>query len=135
METKYSKDISCLKPFVEAARGYVPTNRLLRVSGFKVPIGKREWTQGQHFVLHGWRRITIRTHTQHGRKYRPRTIEDVVLVLAHELTHTVHWDHDMEFTALYIDLMVVFSEVLAELGVEDIQAPFTDLQGYYEKSI
>lgn len=122
-KTKYSKDFEWLAPFVDSVRHLTPVHLLRKVSSSKVPIGKIEQSVGTCIKFSETNyAITILGYKQYGKRHKPEIIENVLVTLAHELAHLIHWDrHDMYFARLMSTIFSVFVEQLETYGIRDIQ--------------
>lgn len=123
---KFSKDLEWTEPFVNSVRHLVPLHTLDSIKVYSVPFGKEESSAG--WCTRKGRRFTISLRSTNqvrsGKKqcYKARTIEDILLTLAHELTHLVHWDyHGPSFANLYATVIGVMFSELSRYGIRDIQ--------------
>lgn len=125
---KYSKDLAWLAPFVDSARHHVPLHLLTSIRGYRVPIGRIEHSDAS-IKFHKQRySIMIQAYEQHGKKHVASMIETVMLHVAHELAHLVHWKHTTEFARLMSTIFSIFVEHLDQYGIPDIQKRHTTIK-------
>jgi hypothetical protein len=125
---KYSKDLAWLAPFVDSARHHVPLHLLNSVKSYKVPLGRLEQSDAYIKFYRQRYTITIRAYEQHGKKHIPVTIETMLLHVAHELSHLVHWKHTTAFAKLLATIFSIFTEHLDQYGIPDIQQRHTSVK-------
>ena len=107
----------------------VPVHLLKSITGYKIPFGQIERTLGMCTEYSDYSyKITLLTYKQKGKNHEPATIEDILLTLAHELTHLIHDRHDIYFARLYMTIMHVFVENLNRYGIVDIQTVHSSLE-------
>lgn len=124
---KYSKDLEWLEPLVESVSDLVPLHDLVSIKGYRVHLGKHEGIWGRAIATStGKVKISLRTHSHnHTRKYEALTVEIILLTLAHELAHLVHWnEHNQEFSELFGDILTEFIQNLTKTGIDDIQVAY-----------
>lgn len=101
---KYQQQVAWLEPFVKVSRGLVPLHKLRQVRGYRIPLGKREFTDGTCLTTNfKCFHINVKTHYQnmqhagnnrlYADSHTPLPIYDVLNTLAHELAHLKEWDH------------------------------------------
>lgn len=121
MPTVYSKNMLWLKPFVRAAKRFVPVERIMRVHGYRVPKGREAIAFGRKFTFGNRYVITLLAEewSKSKGKYVRDTYEIVLDTLAHELAHTVHFEHSPDHHHLKYKIGMAFSKVLKKQGIMD----------------
>lgn len=126
---KYSKDLQWLSPFVDSVHHLVPIHVLDKVKSFRVPVGKIEQTDASIVLLHGRYNMTVRAYSQYGKIHKANTVEHVLICVAHELAHIVHFhNHGQEFAELMSLIFSIFVSNLRTYGIPDIQIIHTKVK-------
>lgn len=121
LDIKYSKDLLWLKPFVECL-DVLPLKKLQRIKGYRVAKNLDSQSYGSIVTKDGKKySINIETYTysKKDKQYRKKRIEEILLTLAHELAHLVHWEHTPQHFQLQSNIMWCFSLTLHELKIKD----------------
>lgn len=63
--------------------------------------------------------LLIASYIKETKKYRLKALHFMLDTLAHELAHTVHWEHTYKHYELQAKLMRRFSKVLKKLKIKD----------------
>lgn len=116
---KYSANMLWSKPFVEEARHLFKANRVTQIKGWKSRQGIFGASDGWTKCRFGWYSISIRTTETY--EHKAVLKEDALLFLAHELAHTVFWEHDVRHLKLLIKIMQNFAKTATKLKVKDTQ--------------
>ena len=120
-KTRYSKDMAWLEPFVEAVDNLVPTNRIMRIRGYRVRKGLEaatygsKGTRGNRYIIN----LLSEEWSKSKKKFVRDTYEILLDTLAHELAHTVHFKHTPEHYRLKYKIGVAFSKVLERQSIRD----------------
>jgi hypothetical protein len=115
---KVSKNMEWAFPFLHNS-GLV--GKLCAVQGYTVPVGKEVKTQGL-CTVRGSKfeiRICLNRTYDHYTTSRAAVLEDLLFTLAHELAHTVVWEHSPEHTEITAELLAEFAKTAKRLGVKD----------------
>lgn len=140
-EIKYTKNVLWLKPFVESAKDLVPLERLYGIKGYKVSKHLEETTYGSLTQYGREKRLHMAIRIMEIKK-KPKTkrkehkkgrCETILLTLAHELAHLVHWEHVPEHFELQGRLVVKFYSVLKKSGIKDFMTRHPDK--YFKENI
>jgi hypothetical protein len=115
---KISKNMEWSRPYLDAVHAHV---KVSSIKGYVVPPGKEVQTLG---VCHKRRTkhaisIALNENSAFNTVSKPVRLEDVLFVLAHELAHTVEWDHTPEHLRVTANLLETFAIVSEKLGVKD----------------
>jgi WLM domain len=139
-ETKYTKNVMWLRPFVESAKTFIPTDKITHIKGYKVRIGHTEKAQG---ITTGKKKgcfsINIRMWdiTDDGKRHIRRRYYHVLETLAHELAHVTYWEHSPGHFRLTARILERFTEVLEVEGISDTSFRVSKelIHKYIEKDI
>ena len=122
-EIKYEKSVLCLKPFVDSVKSLIPFHRIVSIKGYKVRKGLDEKTDGCTWVDDKKRTfvVTLLTYSyvKSKKEHRPKTLHYILDTLAHELAHTVHWEHTYKHYELNAKIALKFAKVIKRLGIKD----------------
>lgn len=114
---KYSKELEWLEPYVEQARTFIPNmDRLQAIQ--KIPLKKDK----KHRVYgtctqdeNSYYIIRLYLEYNHTASFKPLKFQrkkfsrmDILLTLAHELTHMVFWDHCPRRQILESQIAIMF---------------------------
>lgn len=112
---KLSKDMLWAAPYLQAARSLYRSHRVVDVLGLRSGnINMDGWCSR---TPTGWYRVRVRLRT--GRI--PTTLEERLCYLAHELAHTLYWEHDANHYNRMVDILKVFSHVMYAQDVRNTQ--------------
>lgn len=132
MNTKFTKNVEWLKPFVKQIGYLAPLSKLQYIRGYKVRKGLNElaWASITKYSANRYT-ISLRVESlvKNGRKHKPSTIETTLLSLAHELAHLKHWEHTPEHFKLQARIISRFSLLLKKNRVYDHSKSVKTLQG------
>lgn len=131
-DTRISKDIQWLSPFIQLARGLVPVDRVREIRSARTPLDKIERSVATCRRLPGgFYRITIKTHYQREKGAGDGTFTRTGYArhnrfylldsLAHELAHVKHWDHTPQHLLLQSKLLSRFARELERQGYRSIE--------------
>ena len=135
MACKFTKNVAWLEPFYEVAKDLLPKNKLEKVRGFKVPLGKDNQTLAACYSEEGKYQVTISLwiesdSIEKGKvvSRKPRYIEDMLMVFAHELAHVAQPHsvpaqkyHTLQHWELTLRILNRFTKVLRKKGIKDHQ--------------
>lgn len=126
-EIKYDKNVVCFKPFIDAAKSLIAFNKITRLRGYKVKKGLTEQTDGSTveytdgtFVIS----LLTNSYVKSKKEYRPKPLHYILDTLAHELAHTVHWEHTYKHYELHGKIASKFAKVIKQLGIKDTSRRF-----------
>lgn len=130
MSIKYSKDLEWLKPFIDAVDGwFIDASKIKAIKGFRVPLNKQQHVLGRTTKFKGKYTITLLAQDQRYDHYVYTPIENILVTLAHELSHLIFWnEHDADFALLYGEIFKEFTEEVYEQQIPDIQAGHNTLR-------
>jgi hypothetical protein len=120
MNTKLSTKLNWLEPYILATKHYLPRGKLIaRVAWMSV--GNKTVGKGNVAAITTYddKTHTIWLKTQlHPRdsEVTPMSKIDILANLAHELAHTVDWDHTPKHKLLEVKILKRFMELLASTG-------------------
>lgn len=135
-----------LRPYINSAGKLVPLKKLYGVRGFKVALDRLEDADGR-IATSDFRKfvITVRVDSQawkHAGKgkfkavrHSPRTLEDVLFTLAHEMAHIKYWAHTHNHALLSARILARFYKTAQKLGVTDFQAGHTTAHKEMHKQV
>lgn len=123
----YSKNVKWLKPFVDAVKDSVPTNRIKSIRGYRVPLKLDQDGYAQITQYEGERKYCItlrifdveRTPVTRRKKHTKTRCETILISLAHELAHLVYWEHTPEHFDYQARILQKFSKVLEKYKIKD----------------
>lgn len=126
MSTLYSKNMAWLEPFMSAATGFVPVDKVMRVHGYRVPKGKTASVYGRKYTLGNRYVITILAEewSRSSKGYVKDSYEIILDTFAHELAHTVYFEHTPEHYRLKCKILLSFSKILKKQGIIDHSIPY-----------
>jgi hypothetical protein len=130
-KTYFSPELEFLKPFFYYVGDLIPLDKITSVRGYKVPLTKNVQSYA-NITKHGQKyRITINLFENDyvAHKQYPKYVEMVLTDFAHELSHSVCWEHDSEHFKLMGQIIVKFADILKGLGIEKTDMKYTDLEG------
>lgn len=121
--TKYTKKVEWLRPFVESAKDLVPLKQITAVSGYRVKRGQIEQSYGST-VRQSKNKYSINIKiydlTPNGKDYKGSHIYMILDTLAHELAHVkAGFDHTPEHYELTARIALKFSHILEKNGIID----------------
>lgn len=120
LKIKYSKNVAWLQPFVDGVGHLVPVDKLTAVKGYQVGRGLKTHSWGSTITDTGRKfRINLLLREWFDRQEVTLTIEMILLTLAHELAHLVHWEHCPEHFKLQAKILTSFSKHLLDVGIPD----------------
>jgi hypothetical protein len=124
MRTKFTKPVEWLVPFYDSVLDLVPADRILKIYNYRVPLSKTEHYDGLCHKYTGtkWFDIALPLdgHVHSKRKrYEPLEMQAILANFAHELAHTVHWEHTAEHFELTALIMLRFYYVMKQIGIID----------------
>lgn len=118
----YQKNLEWLRPFVQSASTLVPTQRIVRIQGYKMGYKGQDFTEGTIYTKRsdggGEALISLATHLFNSKG--PRAYVNILQTLAHELAHLKHWDHSPEHWALESKIALRFARVARSLDIRDV---------------
>lgn len=130
---KFSASAEWMEPFVAAARELVPLELLKEIRTYRTPLTKQEDseglidrnTRGRYIIRirstqHVWETTSNDPLTLKLKDREPRMLWFILSALAHELSHLVHWDHNIEHLKLENRIMLRFCKVLTQKEVKDL---------------
>lgn len=134
-KTVFTSNIEWLKPFFYYVGELIPLEKITSVRGYKVPLTKKVNSYANITKIDQKYRITINLFENDylEKKQKPKYIEMVLCDFAHELAHTVCWEHNSDHFKLMGEIIIKFSEVLKGLGVERTDIKHTELDGNEKK--
>jgi hypothetical protein len=129
----FSPEAIWMIPFVKAARPLIPIERIKHIKTYKAPKSKQDESEGLiernskgNFTI----KVKLYQHRYKIIKDEPLTLEyqedDLRMLwfmlsgLAHELSHTVNWDHDINHYILENRIMRRFIKILKKKDVKDL---------------
>ena len=122
MKTKFDKNLSFLKPFLKGISKIVPIYNVGHIKSYRVAKGLTERGQAS-IVKHSYKNYTINLKTQalvnKGKEHQYETLEQILLDLAHELSHLLEWDHTSKHFKIQSKIMLHFARKLRKNGIED----------------
>jgi hypothetical protein len=124
---KYSRDLIWLKPFVEALNisDILPLEKLKSIKGYRVTKGLDSQSYGS-IITSNKRKYSINLETQiyskKSQEYKDKSCEEILLTLAHELAHLVHWEHTPGHFRLEASILYYFSYTLQDLDINNHNA-------------
>lgn len=122
-EIKYTKNISWVKPFVESVKDLIPIKNITHVRGYQIKYNLNEVTQASTIVNNTTNDITInllvKSYNKTKKLYKCHLIHYILDCLAHELAHTVEWEHTSKHYKIQARIMLRFSTVIKKLGIKD----------------
>lgn len=119
---KYNKDVLWLKPFVEAAKSLIPFRKITNVKGYQVQAGLKELAEGSTLQDDKGRysiNLLTFSYNRDKREHRRKPMYSTLDTLAHELAHTVHWEHTDKHYELQARIMLRFAKVIKKMGIID----------------
>ena len=97
--------------------------RVSRISGYLVPVGKHLRAMGRCHSKGRRYNITVALNHTRGFVSIPLSLEDVLITVAHELAHTVEWEHTPKHLALTTHYLKIFARVAKRIGIKDTSKP------------
>lgn len=118
---KYTKNTLWLIPFITEVANLIPYKKITNIRGYKVKAGLSEQTDGSTLNWNNKYSINLLllTYCTQRKQHRPKPMHFILDTLAHELAHTVHWEHSPEHYALQAKIMLKFAKVLKKLNIND----------------
>ena len=130
-----SKDINWLKSFIDEVKPMFPKIKQVKsIKIMKTSYSKRDRAYGQIAELDKGYKISIRTSFQHIDFYplcitlKPFSKIDMLITLAHELSHLYHWTHSPEHKLLENHIANVF---MFKLKSDEYKDEENELGGVY----
>jgi len=116
-DIQYSKNMRWSKVYVDSAKDLFNHSKVRRIRGYKVsPL--HQPAQDASCISKG-NRYDVHVCLNYGTEQR--MLEDVLFALAHELAHTVHWDHTSKHLILTAEILRQFALVTIAEQVPDTQ--------------
>jgi len=116
----FSKNVKWLEPFFYSAKGLIPLEKITSVKGYSIPLDKSIQSYANIYQHRNKFRITLNIKEndvlakEQLLKYTGLVLED----FAHELAHSVEWEHDYKHFALTAKVMLRFAKVLKKFNWE-----------------
>ncbi len=131
MRIKISKNLKWIYPYLLSVQDLIDLSKIKEIKGFKIPPNRNELIDGQTIKIPPARKytITLRTHMQLYQssktyksflKYKRMYLCEFLDTLAHEICHTVEWDHTTKHLDLQLKVMKRFNKVLKKQKIKDI---------------
>lgn len=128
-EIKYTKTTQWLKPFVEKVKDLIPYNRITNIKGYWVRADLNEKTDGCT-TIYDDNKITIsllvKSYNNPKKELRGKPIHYILDTLAHELAHTIEWEHTPKHYKIQAKIMLKFSQVIDKLKIKDTSLRFKE---------
>ena len=122
MKTKIDKNLFFLKPFLKGISKIVPIRNVGHIKSYRVAKGLTERGQAS-IIKHSYKNYTINLKTQalvnKGREHKYETLEQILLDLAHELSHLLEWEHTGRHFRIQSKIMLHFAKKLRKLNITD----------------
>jgi predicted metal-dependent hydrolase len=129
-----SKKLEWLRPYLDAAKGLVNTDKLKAITHYTVPISKVKHTEAclirydtknykMTITLYDHKRVKLpngkfkMTHKRHRLSY-------ILDSLAHELAHLKYFDHRPEHIVLQCKILARMAKVAKKLQITDTTMPW-----------
>jgi hypothetical protein len=129
-----SKKLEWLRPFLDAAKGLVNTDKLKAISHYTVPTSKVKRTEAcliRYDAKVYKMTITLYDHLRVKQKngkfkieHRRHRLSYILDSLAHELAHLKYFDHRPEHTILQCKIMIRMAKVAKKLQITDTTVPW-----------
>lgn len=110
-----------LEPYLHSVRDLVNIKRIIRIKGYKVPIDNAELIDASltKYLAAGEYVMAIRTHSNAKSSHKKRSLENILIALAHELAHLKEWEHSIEHFKLELKILSKFTKVMTKLNIKD----------------
>lgn len=126
MEIKYIKNVLWLKPFVDSVKNIVDLSKIRSIRGYRVPVDRNPSCDGKtNYYSEKNHRISIRIWEAPEDKHLRSRYEDILVTLAHEIAHTVYWDHSSDHFKLVGRIMTRFATVIKKENIVDTSDRFS----------
>lgn len=128
---KYSKNVLWLKPFVEKAKDLIAYKKIVKIRGYQVKAKLDEQTDASIIIddsKNGQMSINllIKSYSKTKKEHRSKPMHYILDSFAHELAHTIEWEHTPEHYRLQARIMLRFAQVIDKLRIKDTSLCFKE---------
>lgn len=119
---RLSKNMEWARPFLKAINAEA---KVEEVSGYRIQLGKEIMALGRCHPRGDKFKITMclnRTFN-HATQSEDMPLEDLLYTLAHEIAHTIEWEHTPEHLFITAQLVETFAQIASKLGIENCSIP------------